>query len=171
MMKNAQHKHSQQDYATAHSTHARQKERGTGTNQTENSMDQRTQCNKKRRRNRSVLWYNPPFNKAVTTNIGRKFLGLVDKHFKKDRKDKLNKIINRHTVKISYSCTPNMQAIIKSHNTQTLNMHSAKKASNSQATKKCNCRKASEYPVQGECLSQAVIYKASNNYIKHCNNS
>ena len=61
-----------------------------------------------RRRNRprnNILWYNPPFSKNVSTNIGHRFLSLVDKHFHKDHK--LRKIFNRNTIKISYSCMSN----------------------------------------------------------------
>ena len=35
----------------------------------------------KRNRSRNVIWYNPPFSRNVTTNIGRLFLNLIDKHF------------------------------------------------------------------------------------------
>ena len=57
------------------------------------------------RQRNNILWYNPPFSKNVSTNIGRKFLTLVDKHFPKDHK--LRKIFNRNTIKISYSCMNN----------------------------------------------------------------
>ena len=77
---------------------------------------------KQRQRKRKITWFNPPFNAACTVNIGREFLKLIDKHFppNKKRKDKLEKIINRHTVKISYSGTPNMVMIISSHNRKVL---------------------------------------------------
>ena len=51
-----------------------------------------TRKNKKKQRKRNVLWFNPPFNQNVTNNIGQMFLNIVDKHFGKERKDKLNKI-------------------------------------------------------------------------------
>ena len=35
----------------------------------------------KRSRTRSVIWFNPPFNAAVKTDVGKRFLALVDKHF------------------------------------------------------------------------------------------
>ena len=53
----------------------------------------------------NILWYNPPFSKNTNTNIGHKFLALIDKHFPKDHK--LRKIFNRNTIKISYSCMNN----------------------------------------------------------------
>ena len=38
----------------------------------------------RRNRKSNITWYNPPFSKNVATNIGRKFLQLVDKHFPKN---------------------------------------------------------------------------------------
>ena len=68
----------------------------------------------KRQRKCQIIWYNPPFIKSVTTNIAQKFLRLVDRHFPK--KWKLHKIFNRNTLKVSYSCMPNMSTLIKAHN-------------------------------------------------------
>ena len=36
---------------------------------------------RKRRRRRRIIWFNPPWSMNVRTNIGAKFLKLVDKHF------------------------------------------------------------------------------------------
>ena len=36
---------------------------------------------KKRNRKRNIIWFNPPFNKNIKTNIGKTFLKLIDKHF------------------------------------------------------------------------------------------
>ena len=33
--------------------------------------------NKKRR----IIWFNPPFNESVSTNVAQTFLKLIDKHF------------------------------------------------------------------------------------------
>ena len=32
----------------------------------------------KRKRHRNVLWFNPPYSQNVKTNIGSKFLSLID---------------------------------------------------------------------------------------------
>ena len=56
---------------------------------------------------RNIIWYNPPYNKSLSTNIGCVFLNLLDKHFHKEHK--LNKIFNRNSVKINYSCTRNIK--------------------------------------------------------------
>ncbi len=47
-------------------------------------------------RARNVIWYNPPYNKAVSSNIGRDFLRLIDEEFPKDHT--LSKIFNRNTI-------------------------------------------------------------------------
>ena len=66
---------------------------------------QNRQTNSKGRklRKRHILWYNPPYNSSVRTDLGRNFLGLIEKHFPKDHR--LHKIMNRNNVKLSYSCT------------------------------------------------------------------
>ena len=61
---------------------------------------------------------NPPFSKNTSTNIGNKFLALVDEHFPKDHK--LRKIFNRNTIKISYSCMNDTKQIIDNHNKRIL---------------------------------------------------
>ena len=58
-------------------------------------------------------------------------LNLLDIHFPKS--NKLHKIFNRNTVKVSYCCTENLSSIIKTHN---------KKVTNEKITPKdqCNCK-------------------------------
>ena len=115
---------------------------------------------KNRNRNKHVLWYNPPFNAAVTTNIGKRFLELIDTHFPKTRPDKLHKIFNRHLIKLSYSCTPNMKSIITSHNAKIL-ANAKNTPKHDTLEKTCNCRKTTECPLQGNCQQQTVVYKAT----------
>ena len=54
---------------------------------------------RRRRRRRSILWFNPPFCKSVKTNLGRQFLQLLDHCF--PRGHALHKVLNRHTVQLS----------------------------------------------------------------------
>ena len=108
--------------------------------------------NKKKRKRHDVLWYNPPYNASANTNIGKQFLHLIDRHFPKGHK--LHKIINRNTVKISYSCTKNIRSIISSHNAKVIS-----KSSPQQRT--CNCRNRAACPLQGNCLQECVVYKAT----------
>ena len=67
----------------------------------------------KRKRKRDITWYNPPFDSNVKTNLGRKFLHIVDKCFQKSHP--FYKIFNRHNLKLSYSCMPNMKSVVSSH--------------------------------------------------------
>ena len=107
---------------------------------------------KKRNRQRNITWFNPPFSMNVSTNIGRHFLKLVDKHFPK--KSKLSRIFNRNTLKVSYSCMPNVSSIIKTHNKQTL------KVDETPNSKTCNCRSKELCPLQGNCLATNIVYNA-----------
>ena len=108
----------------------------------------------KKRRRREVLWFNPPFNANVSTNVGKAFLKLIDHHFPQGHI--LRKCINRNCVKISYCCTQNVKQIILSHNTkiiQELNNANTKKE------QVCNCR--STCPLQGKCNSGPMIYQVT----------
>ena len=89
--------------------------------------------NNKRSKQRNIIWLNPPFSQAVSKNIAKPFPDLLDKYFPQN--NQLHKSFNRNTVKLSYSCMPNMGSIIKSHNKNLTN------AENKQ-TKHCNCRKS-----------------------------
>ena len=108
--------------------------------------------NAKPNRKRNIIWFNPPYSANVKTNVGKKFILLVDKHFPKEHK--LNKIFNRSSVKVSYSCMPNMSTIVKSHNRKVLHPEPENNAPN------CNCREKELCPLQGKCLSESIIYRA-----------
>ena len=47
----------------------------------ESKVDNIENNTNKLQRKRKLIWFNPPFNKCVTTNEGRRFLKLVEKHF------------------------------------------------------------------------------------------
>ena len=108
---------------------------------------------KSKTRKRDIIWYNPPFNQAVTTNLGKQFLDLIKKHFPKS--NPLSRIINRNTVKLSYSCTKNMGAILKSHNMKILS-----NTREDNGAKTCNCRKKDQCPLENNCLQKNVVYHA-----------
>lgn len=105
-----------------------------------------------RQRYRKVIWFNPPYNQNVKTNIGRSFLRLIDKHF--PRHHKLYKIFNRNTLKLSYSCTSNMENFVKQHNSHIL------KSESSTNSPLCNCRNKESCPLNEHCLSSCIVYKA-----------
>ena len=68
----------------------------------------------KQKRHQNIIWFNPPFSRNVSTNVVKKFLQLVDKHFPPS--SSLHKIFNCSTIKVNYCCTQNLGNIIKSHN-------------------------------------------------------
>ena len=106
----------------------------------------------KRNRSRNIIWFNPPFNKNVSTNVAKRFLNLIDQHF--PISNKLHAIFNRNTVKVSYSCTQNMSSMIKSHNKKLINK-------DVKELKSCNCRVKSECPLNGQCQVTDIIYKCT----------
>ena len=108
--------------------------------------------NTRRKRNRKVIWFNPPYSLSVKTNIGKVFLKLVRKHF--SRSHKFNKIFNLNTIKISYSSMPNVMNLIKQHNSKILRKDQDK------IQRSCNCRIKESCPLNGKCLHQCMVYKA-----------
>ena len=122
-----------------------------------------TTTKRKNRQRNNILWYNPPFSKNVYTNIGHKFLSLIDKHFPKDHS--LRKIFNRNTIKISYSCMNNTKQIIDNHNKRILHSpYSSYTKDNKDGTstnKTCNCRQKNNCPLNGNCLQSSVVYQAT----------
>ena len=110
-----------------------------------------------RNRKRKVTWFNPPWSNNVKTNVGKAFLSLIDKLFPKG--SLLHKIINRNTVKVSYSTCSNMKKILARHN-----MKVAEKSSEleGEQRKTCNCRAGTDScPLQGNCLVSSVVYGAA----------
>ncbi|XP_061775427.1 uncharacterized protein LOC133564911 [Nerophis ophidion] len=113
---------------------------------------------KKSRKRNNIIWYNPPFSKDVSTNIGRKFLTLIDKHFPKG--NTLRKIFNKNNIKLSYSCMNNMQQIISNHNKAIAKGLPTPRLNDSETNNECNCRKKPDCPLNGRCLQTSVVYQA-----------
>ena len=65
-------------------------------------------------RKRKTIWFNPPYNKSVVTNVAKIFLKLLDNHFPKT--SKFHKIFNHNLVKVSHNHAENISQIISSHN-------------------------------------------------------
>ena len=104
----------------------------------------------KPQRKQKIIWFNPPFNKSVTTNVGRRFLNFVEKHFPKE--PKLHKIFNENTLKVSYSCSHTMTQIINSHNRKV-------KQPKKEESLSCNCRQKNDCPMDGKCRTMNTVYK------------
>ena len=103
---------------------------------------------------RKIIWFNPPYNMNLKTNLGKEFLSLIDKNIPID--NPLSKIINRKTVKISYSCTNNIRSIITTHNQKVLSTKTKEKQL------PCNCQ--SQCILPGNCRAECVVYKATANH-------
>ena len=114
----------------------------------------------RKNRPRNIIWFNPPYNALVKTDVGKQFIALLSKHFPPHHK--FRKLFNKNNVKLSYSCTKNMASIISSHNKKILGSDIPGPLNNGG----CNCTKLS-CPMNGNCLENCVIYKAE----VSCNNS
>ena len=104
-------------------------------------------------RKRKIIWFNPPFNKNVSTPIAKNFLKLVNKHFPKN--NKFYKIFNKNTIKVSYSCMPNIKSKINQHNHQII------KPNIPENNKTCNCITKINCPLENKCLTENIIYEAT----------
>ena len=89
----------------------------------------------------NIMWFNPPFSKAVSTKVRKRFLQLLGHHFSPS--NKLHKIFNKNTVSLSYCCTQNVGSIIKSHKKKLINM-------SIKNTLPFNCRKKHECLLDGK---------------------
>ena len=123
----------------------------------QDQKDAQPAVKKKRRRSRNVIWYNPPYSEHVTTNIGKKFFKLLDKHF--PRGHQFHKLLNRNTVKLSYSCMPNVSRIIKSINSKALTVTEGNDSTTEKGT--CNCRNKTLCPLSNNCLQSSLVYEAT----------
>ena len=108
---------------------------------------------KSKNRRRKQSFFNPPFNMNIKTNIGAKFLRLIDDCF--PPRHPLRKIFNRNTIKLSYRCTPNIGKVISARNAKLLADPPA------QDDKTCSCTRNKECPLGKKCLSKNIVYKAT----------
>ena len=111
-----------------------------------------TTPNEEKKHKRKIIWFNPPYCMSVNSNIGKTFLSSLRKHFPKG--SALNKIFNKSTVKVSYSCMGNIASVISAHNKNILQP-------NKNNTWGCNCRVKDNYPLENKCLTPTIVYKAT----------
>ena len=88
----------------------------------------------------------------VKTPVGREFINILMKSF--PRGTPWYKYFNRHTVKLSYSCTKNVASRISSQNAKVLNR---RKGGNKGG---CNCNDKNKCPLENNCLASSVVYQA-----------
>ena len=120
---------------------------------------------KKKKRQRNILWYVPPWNDQVSTPIGQLFLKLLDKHFPPGHP--LHYHFNRQKVKVSYSCMSNVYGQISANNKKILYPETQNQE------KGCNCTGGVEScPLDGgHCQTNNVIYHADLKFQEINNNT
>ena len=110
-----------------------------------------------RRRNRKVIYFKPPWDDSIRTNIGANFLRLVDKHF--PRGSNFSHIFNRQKLKVSYSNMPNLKRLISGNNNKVLNMQQNLRIEG------CNCSGGIQTCVlDGHCQTHSLVYKGELRY-------
>ena len=67
----------------------------------------------------------------------------------------LKPIFNRNTLKLSYSCMPNVKNAIDAHNKAQLKKPAA------EPPKNCNCRDKPNCPLNGGCRTKGIVYQAT----------
>ena len=97
----------------------------------------------------------------VKTKIGGSLFFILNKHFPKG--SELHKLFNKTTVKISYSCLPNFDAILKGMNNCKLNTAMTKNDKPANMKKICNsdgvCNRGCI--AKDKCEEKSVVYKAT----------
>ena len=114
--------------------------------------NQNTAPKKRYRKRWQEIWFNPPFSKTFKTKVGKEFFKIIDECFL--RSNPLSKILNKHTLKLSFSCMPNMGKIVTGHNKKMLKGETLPQRA-------CNCRDPNDCPLDNKCLAQNVICQAS----------
>ena len=110
---------------------------------------------KRKSRKRNIVWFNPPFSEHVKSNIDKAFLHLLEKHFPPHHR--LHKTYNKNNVKVSYSCMPNLAAIIPRHNKALL----TQRTEPANTVLPCNCRTKTSCQTKELCRESSIIYKAT----------
>ena len=119
------------------------------------------QTTRSQNKQRKVVWFNPPYNADVKTSIGKVFLKPVPKHFRK--RHHYRKTFNANTIKLSYSCTPNVKNLIEQHNNSVM-------ASGTSTNKRdYNCRNKDNFPLDGMCLVECIFHEATLSIIDKTN--
>ena len=110
---------------------------------------------KRRRKPREIIWFCPPYSRNISTNVGKKFLAALRRHFPPS--SPLYKLFNTNKVKLSYSTCPSMLAIIKAHNSKVT------RGAAQDVRLGCNCKGARSLtcPLQGECQTLSLVYRAN----------
>ena len=105
--------------------------------------------NQGRVRRRNIIWWNPPYNASVSTNITRIFFAIVNRLFTGTT---LGQLFNKNNLKVSYRTGRNFRAHLDGHNKSKL-------ANRTEEVRRCNCTRE-PCPLEGQCGVKNVIYRA-----------
>lgn len=109
----------------------------------------------KRNRRKKAIYFNAPFCLSVKTNLGKEFFKIVDRNF--GPQHPYHQILGKNNIKLSYSCMRNIKGTIQGINNRLLR----RDEDNTATSRTCNCRNRSECPLEGKCLAENVVYKAT----------
>ena len=106
--------------------------------------------NNKRNRKRHVTWFNSTFSFNVKTRVE-----IIRKHCLPHHK--FNKLFICNTIKVSYSCIPNINAEINKTTKNTLGKPQEKHPD----TQFCNCTNKKQCHLNGQCLTASIFYQTN----------
>ena len=121
---------------------------------------------RKRQRYKHMFYFHPPHEDTVATKVGKRLLEILDRTIPPDHE--LYALLNRHTVKVGYSCMDNLKKKIQNHNikVQKAAIGEEDYNGNDQAVIEedwdpCNCQGGPQNcPLQGKCQLEGenVVY-------------
>ena len=113
-----------------------------------------------------MFYFHPPHEDKVATKVGKKLLQILDKTI--PREHELHPLLNRHTVKVGYSCMNNLKKKITNHNTKVSkaavgegDYNADDKAHVEEDWSPCNCQGGPQNcPLDGKCQLEGenVVY-------------
>ena len=112
-----------------------------------NENENRSKSTKNRKRN--IIWFNPPFSKNVSNNIGKYFFLLIQKHFPNNLK--YHKLFNKNNVKMKW-----YMASLKS----VINIYKEVIMEKKTKAVRCNCINKPDCPLSNQCEIANIIYTA-----------
>ena len=104
---------------------------------------------------KNVIWLNLLFSVNVKTKFGNYLLNLIIQNF--PPLHTFGKLFNHNTIKVSYSCMPNIKVEINTHNKNTFEKAQQKHPD----TQLCNCANKKQCPLNRQCLTESIVYQAN----------
>ena len=95
-------------------------------------------------------------------------MNLIGRHFQKDHK--YHKLLNRNTIKISYSCMNNMADRIKCQSNKILK-HQQQQHCSTEQQQTCNCKQKPECPLNKIVYNQDWFIKQQFNQMAQLKNT